>query len=165
MPESLRYVDDCSQPIVDPRRAIGVRFRMARDEDDRKAFGLRLKAARVAADLTLDGVARRLSDDGYPAVKQTVSAWENGGNLPDPLVLKRLAKMYHQSADALLLESAPSIEAMQFAAQFDALNEKQRRTFQAVWLAFIEQAAGDGEVERKMPATRSLPKTPEKARR
>ena len=137
---------------------------MARDAEDRKAFGGRLKAARTAVGLTLDAVARRLSDDGYPTVKQTVSAWEGGRNLPDPLILKRLAKLYQQSSDALLWDTAPSIEAMQFAAQFDAMNEAQRRTFQAVWMAFVQQAATDGEVERKMPATQREA-TVEKVRR
>lgn len=103
--------------------------------------------------MTLDAVARQLSDAGYPTVKQTVSAWESGRNLPDPLVLKRLAKLYSHSADALLWDSAPSIEAMQFAAQYDSLSEAQRRTFKAVWMAFIQQGATDNEVEKRMPAT------------
>lgn len=126
---------------------------MPRNQDDRQAFGARLKAARTAAGLTLDGVAKRLTEDGYRTIKQTVGAWESGRNLPDPLVLKRLAKLYDHSTDALLWDSAPSLEAMQFASQYDALTERQRRTFKAVWVAFIQQGATDTEVESRMPVT------------
>ena len=85
---------------------------------------------------------------------KTVSAWETGRGLPDALTMKRLAKLYGVSAESLLWDNAPSLEAMQIAAQFDSLTVKQRETFRAVWMAFVESAVGDDEVERKMPVTK-----------
>lgn len=118
---------------------------MARDIEDRKALGSRLKAARNAVGLTLVAAATALTDEGIPAIKQTVGSWEKGVNVPDALVLKKLAKLYNQSADALLWENALSIEALQFAAEYDALNETQKRTLRAIWMAYITQGSnGDG---------------------
>lgn len=112
---------------------------MARDIEDRQSLGSRLKAARNAVGLTLVAAATALSEQGIPAIKQTVGAWEKGVNVPDALVLKKLAKLYNQSADALLWENALSIEALQFAAEYDALNETQKRTLRAIWMAYITQ--------------------------
>lgn len=123
---------------------------MQKDEDERRGLGLRLKAAREAKKLTQQDVARELRVTTY----KTVSAWETGRGLPDALMIKRLAKLYGVSAESILWENAPTIEAMQIAAQFDSLNAKQRETFRAVWMAFVESAVGDDEVERKMPVTK-----------
>lgn len=112
---------------------------MARDIEDRQALGSRLKAARNAVGLTLASTATALSEQGIPAIKQTVGSWEKGVNVPDALVLKKLAKLYQQSADALLWENSLSIEAMQFAAQYDALTETQKRTLRAIWMAYVTQ--------------------------
>lgn len=112
---------------------------MARDIADRKALGSRLKAARNAVGLTLAAAAIELSEQGIPAIKQTVNSWEKGVNVPDALVLKKLAKLYNQSADALLWENALSIEALQFAAEYDALTETQKRTLRAIWMAYVTQ--------------------------
>lgn len=111
---------------------------MARNEDERKALGNRLRAARTTRKLTLQQVAETLSDFGYPTVKATVSAWELGRNVPDAFIIARLAKLYHQSADALLWDEAPSAEAMQFAVSFDALSEAQKVALRTVWMAFIQ---------------------------
>jgi len=117
--------------------------RMGSVDRVRQGFGLRLKAAREAKGLTQQQVA-----DKFDVKKATVSAWETGVGVPDALRLRQLAKMYGVSADALLWENALSHEAMQMAAQFDALNEKQRKTLTAVWLAFVEDAISDGEVQK-----------------
>jgi len=123
---------------------------MQKDEEERRGLGLRLKAARESKDLTQQDVARELEMTTY----KTVSAWETGRGLPDALTMKRLAKLYGVSAESLLWDNAPSLEAMQIAAQFDSLTVKQRETFRAVWMAFVESAVGDDEVERKMPVTK-----------
>jgi transcriptional regulator with XRE-family HTH domain len=115
---------------------------MAADDTIREGFGLRLKAARERKGLTQQQVA-----DAFSLKKATVSAWETGGGMPDALRLARLAKMYDVSADALLWDDALTNEAMQFAAQFDALTDQQQRTFRALWLAYFEQAKADKDVE------------------
>lgn len=88
--------------------------------------------------------------------KATVSAWEKGRGLPDALRLRQLAKLYSVSADSLLWEDALSPDAMQFAADFDHLTDAQRRTFRAVWTAFIAQAITDIDVEGRMEITKTL---------
>lgn len=123
---------------------------MVKDEEERRGLGLRLKAARESKQLTQQQVAKELEITTY----KTVSAWETGRGLPDALTMKRLAKLYSFSAESLLWDNAPSNEAMQIAAQFDALTERQRDTFKAVWMAFVESAVSDDEVEKKMPATK-----------
>lgn len=47
-------------------------------------------------------VAAWLTDNGVDTTKQAISAWEQGRNLPDPLVLRRLCRLYKVSADSLL---------------------------------------------------------------
>ena len=64
------------------------------------------------------------------------------------------------SADALLWDNAPSVEAMQLAAQFDSLTDAKQRQLRALWMAYIENAADDATVEDRMPATRRV--TPNK---
>lgn len=107
-------------------------------------------AARRARDLTQQEVA-----DHFGVSKGTVSAWEKGGGVPDALRLARLAKLYRVTADSLLWDDALTMEAIQFGAQFDALTDRQRRTFRAMWLAYFEQAKTDGEVEAAMPVTKT----------
>lgn len=114
---------------------------MARNEDERAALGQRLRSARITRKLTLLQVADALSDAGYPTKKATVSAWEVGRNVPDAFIIARLAKLYHQSADALLWDEAPSAEAMQFAVSFDALSEAQKVALRTVWMAFIQEGS------------------------
>lgn len=114
-----------------------------RHDGDKKAIGQRLQAARKAAGLTQQQVADKLS-----LVKATVSSWEVGTNQPDLSYLKQLAKIYGVSADALLWDDSLSIEAMQFAAEFDALTERQRRTFRVLWSAFVLEATADARVEQ-----------------
>lgn len=41
------------------------------------------------------------------------------------------------------------------AAQFDALSEKQRTTFRALWLAYVQTALDDNGVETRMPITKT----------
>lgn len=110
---------------------------------------MRLKAAREGKDLSQLAVAKLMGVN-----KATVSAWETGIGDPGIYRLRELSKIYSVSTDALLWEDGLTNEAMQFAAQFDSLTEKQRATFRAVWLAFIQNATDDEEVERKMPITK-----------
>lgn len=130
-----------------PRRTLF--FIMEEVDQVRLAFGQRLAAARALKGYTQEEIARR-----FGVGKGAVSAWEKGRGDPGVFKLRQLSKLYEVSADALLWDSAPSVEAMQMAAQFDALNEKQRATLKAVWMAYVEQAAQDAEIEAKMPITR-----------
>lgn len=112
------------------------------DDPARKGLGLRLKAARETRGMTQQQVA-----DQFAVKKGTVSAWETGGGIPDALRLRRLARLYQVSADALLWDDAPSLEAMQFAAAFDAMTESQRSTLRTIMMAFVNEAASDKRVE------------------
>lgn len=125
--------------------------RMAtREVDDiRAGIGMRLKAAREAANLTQDAVASRFS-----VGKGTVSAWETGRGDPGVCRLRELAKLYKVSADAILWENALTNEALQLAADFDGLNERQQRTLKHLWMAFLADSKDDDGVEQAMPITR-----------
>lgn len=118
---------------------------MAHAEADRKALGRRLASARNLASLTIDGAARALTALGYPITKQAVGHWESGRNVPDALWLKRLAKLYKTTLDALVWDDALTIEAIQIAAQYDGLTERQKNTWRALWMAYITDAAKGGE--------------------
>lgn len=115
----------------------------------RRGLGLRLASARKNKKLTQDQVA-----DKFSLNKATVSAWETGRGVPDALMLRALAKLYDTSSDALLWEDSLSPEAMQFAAEFDSLNEAQKRTLHAMWMAYIRESATDAEVEDRMSITK-----------
>lgn len=116
----------------------------------RVGLGMRLKSAREAKNYTQQMIAERFSVN-----KATVSAWETGRGIPDALTLRELAKVYDVSADSLLWEDSLSPEAMKFAADFDHLTDKQRRTFRTVWTAFVVDSFSDEEVELKMPLTKT----------
>lgn len=128
-------------------------FMAERQEIDpiRRGLGLRLASARKDKKFTQDDVAVKFSVN-----KATVSAWETGRGVPDALTLRALAKLYGTSADALLWEDSLTPEAMQFAAEFDSLNEVQKRTLHAMWMAYIRESATDGEVEEKMQETKKF---------
>lgn len=136
---------------------LGRRRRPAQPEDERRALGRRLASARNLAGYTIDETAQALTGRGYSITKQAVGHWETGKNVPDALWLRRLAKLYGTTLDALVWDEAISTEAIQFAVQYDALNEKQKRTFRAMWLAYFEQALSDKDVEERMPATKTKP--------
>lgn len=114
----------------------------------RRGIGLRLKTAREQKGLTQQEVATK-----FDVNKATVSAWETGAGAPDAVRLRRLARLYDVSADALLWDDSLTTEAMRFAAQFDALNDRQQRSFRAMWLAYFEEAVSDESVEKSMPIT------------
>lgn len=119
-------------------------------KDDGRALGQRLRSARTIAGETLESVAQKLTAGGIKVGKAAVGHWETGHAVPDALQIRRLAKMYGTTTDALLWDDSISIEAIRFAAQFDALTDKQQRTFRAMWLAYFEQAKSDEEVGEKL---------------
>ena len=115
----------------------------------RAGFGLRLKSARESKDLSQADVAAR-----FGLNKATVSAWETGRGDPGVYRLRELARLYDLSADALMWEDSLTPEAMKVAVQFDSLNEKQKRTFYAMWMAYVQEAVSDAAVEIDMPITK-----------
>lgn len=117
-------------------------------DPERAGFGQRLKAAREWVDMTQDDVAKK-----FGVNKATVSAWETGRGDPGVFRLRELAKLYKRSAEGLLWSSAPSNEAMQLAAEFDSLTEKQKSTLRALWMAYISESSDDAAVEQRMPIT------------
>lgn len=112
----------------------------------RQGVGLRLKAAREAKGLSQMEVAKH-----FDIGKGTVSAWETGLGDPGVYRLRELAELYGVSADAILLEDSLTPAAMQIAAQFDSLSEKQRGLFRAMWMAFVAEAASDELVSNHIP--------------
>ena len=120
----------------------------------RRGLGMRLASARQAKGFTQDDIAKRFSIN-----KATVSAWETGRGDPGVFRLRELSKLYDVSADALLWEDSLTPDAMKVAVQFDGLNEKQKRTFYAMWMAYVQESATDAEVEAGMPITKKQVKT------
>lgn len=116
--------------------------------DDQVALGERFATLREVAGLNQATVGERLG-----VTKATVSSWEVGRNMPNPFMLRKLAKLYGVSVDALLWDDSLSPEAMKFAAQYDNLSGKQRGIFEAMWLAYFERATSDAEVERSLPTS------------
>lgn len=112
----------------------------------RQGVGLRLKAARESAGLSQIDVAQH-----FGVNKATVSAWETGIGDPGVYKLRQLSKLYRVASDALLWEDSLSPSAMQMAAEFDALTEKQRSLFRAMWMAFVAEAASDEKVGNHIP--------------
>jgi transcriptional regulator with XRE-family HTH domain len=131
---------------------------------DGAALGMRLRAARTSAGETLETVARKMTDAGIPVGKAAVGHWETGHSLPDALQIRRLAKIYETTTDALLWDDALSMEAIRFAVQFDALSESNRRKFAAMWLAYFEEAKSDEEVAQHLPAAPGPTKIAEERR-
>lgn len=130
---------------------------MAHPEEDRKALGKRLAAARNLAGYdSIESAAKELTKLGYPISKAGLGAWEAGRNVPDAIWLRRLAKLYSTTIDALSWDDSLTIEAMQLAAQFDGLTEKQKSTLKALWMAYIAESTDDAKVEEKMPITQNL---------
>lgn len=125
------------KPVIDPVR---------------RGVGMRIASARESKGFTQDDIARRFSIN-----KATVSAWETGRGDPGVFRLRELAKLYDVSADALLWEDSLTPEAMRFAAQFDSLTERQRRTFLVMWTAYAQESATDAQVEAGMPITKTRP--------
>lgn len=128
---------------------------MASLDQDKKALGGRLRAARKLRGLTLEAVAAHLTEMGKPTTKAAVGHWETGTNVPDSLILRRLAKLYRTTADALLWDDSISMEAIQIAAEYDALDEANRRRFKSLWMAWFATATEDGAVEKAF----GVPKT------
>jgi transcriptional regulator with XRE-family HTH domain len=139
---------------MDQTDARGRRKPGPQPDAERKGLGGRLGSARKLAGLTLDTAAQALREKGYPITRAAIGAWETGRNVPDALWLRRLAKLYGSTLDALVWDEAISMEAIQFAVRYDALNERQKRTFRTLWTAYIEDAKSDADVERDMPVTR-----------
>lgn len=113
---------------------------MAHSEEDRKGLGRRLAAARNVAGLTLQAVSDALTAKGHAIGKAAIGHWESGTNVPDAIWLRRLAKLYGTTVDALVGDGVASLEAVQLATEYDRLAQPQKRSLRAVVNAFIEQA-------------------------
>jgi transcriptional regulator with XRE-family HTH domain len=109
---------------------------------EQRALGRRLASCRELAKLKQDAVANELG-----VTKAAVSAWEGGRNMPNPLMLKKLAKLYSVSVDGMLWDNSLTMDAMRVAAQFDALSESQKTTLTAVLMAFVHEGVPDARVE------------------
>jgi transcriptional regulator with XRE-family HTH domain len=74
-------------------------------EEMRRAIGIRLRAARLAAKLTQQDVAKE-----FGRSRQSMSSWEGGKTLPTVLELRELGMLYGVSSDFLLF-GIKSVEA------------------------------------------------------
>jgi transcriptional regulator with XRE-family HTH domain len=135
-----------------------------RQAAEQRELGTRLKGARVQAGHTLESAAQALTNQGHKIGKAGVGHWETGTNLPDALMLRRLAKLYDTTPDALLWENAVSMAAMKFAAKYDALTEEQKRTLDFVWMSFVESGAPGGEALPPAPSPDPMPESLPKPR-
>lgn len=104
----------------------------------------------------MEAAAAQLTARGYPLTKQGLGHWESGRNVPDAMWLRRLAKLYGTTLDALVWDDALTIEAIRFAAQYDALNDQQQRAFRAMWLAYFTETSAGGE---DLPMAPAAPET------
>jgi transcriptional regulator with XRE-family HTH domain len=116
-------------------------------QDEKAAIGERLASARKLKGITQLEAAAKLE-----ITKAALSAWETGRNLPDALMLRRLAKTYETSSDALLWDDSLTPESMKFAAEYDALSDANRRKFIAMWKAYYAEAATDELVSQTIKA-------------
>lgn len=128
--------------------AVTLRQMDKHDPEDKKALGKRLASCREVKGWKQEYAAEQLG-----VTKAALSAWETGRNMPDALTLKKIAKAYGVSIDGILWDDSISLEALQFAAQFDGLSDKQRRLFRTLWMAYIDEALSDDGVEDRMPIT------------
>lgn len=116
----------CSPPVNGAYIPILVRgyapFAMPKEDPRREAkkqLGERLCAARLECELTQAEAAEQIG-----ITKAALSAWEVGRNLPDSLMLGKIARVYETTADALLWGGlAPNkelVEAMRIAIRSDS---------------------------------------------
>lgn len=123
---------------------------MDKNANDKSALGPRLKAARVSAGFTQDAAAERLG-----LKKATISSWETSRNVPDSLMLGRIARLYGTTTDALLWDAPYTSDASAVAAEFQAMSEDRRRVFLAMWKAYVGSAdtpsAAPAESGYKLP--------------
>lgn len=110
---------------------------MEKDQIDpiRTQVGRRLAEARELNSFSQADIAARFGIN-----KATVSAWETGRGDPGIFRLRELALLYRVTCDSLLGDGAPSLEASQLAADFDALSQPKRKQLRAVWDAYLGAA-------------------------
>lgn len=124
--------------------------------EERKALGERLASARSLAGLNQADAAYAMD-----MTKGGLSAWETGRNIPDALMLRRMAKTYGTSADSLLWDNPVTTKGMQVAAAFDSLNPAQQERFETLWRTFFAESLSDADVEDRMPATKKRAMKPQ----
>lgn len=71
-------------------------------EHERKLLGQSLARARSGTGLSLDGVAKALTQEGFDISKAGVGHWETGQNVIDGIWVRRLTKLYGTTADVLI---------------------------------------------------------------
>ncbi len=125
-------------------------------DPDKQALGKRLAAAREEAGYTQPSAAEALSALGFPMTKQAISHWERGRNVPDALMLRRLARLYGASADVLLGDQALSPEAARFATELDQLEASDREAFLDAWRGFFDKRRAEQFTEEDAAQLRQV---------
>ena len=113
--------------------------------EDKRALGIHLAHAREAAGQTQESTATALG-----LVKQTISSWENGRNLPDALWLRRLARLYETSVDSLVgHETAPAWPFSDELQQHtQSLNEYKRLALERAMWVHLDEPVPKGVEDR-----------------
>jgi transcriptional regulator with XRE-family HTH domain len=157
-------MDHQSQCFMDYRLSAGLRWGMpdsgakkkqpTHSVEEKSALGRQIASARKQAGYTQEAAATDLG-----VIKQTISSWEKGRNLPDALWLRRLARLYQTSVTSLVGDGSASAEAMRIALLYDALAPPQRAVFLAMWNAYVRQVqleVGKPEVKPASTLTESV---------
>lgn len=105
--------------------------------EEKEEVGEQLAKARARTGLNQESAAALLG-----ITKAALSAWETGRNLPDALMIRRLATAYTTSADALLWDEPPT-DALRFAVEFASLTAPNQRKFAAMWKAYYAEAVSE----------------------
>lgn len=114
IPANLRHIDGIRQCVVDDRPSVRLRSGMPKGQrpehpaEAKEALGKSLAAARKAAGFSLDTASAALAEAGTPIGRAAIGHWETGTNVVDALWLRRLARLYNTTSDALLgIKQAP----------------------------------------------------------
>ncbi len=124
----------------------------------RAIFGRRLAKARKEVGLTQLAVALH-----FDIEKNTVSAWERGGGLPDALRLLHLARLYKVTPNDLLLAEGeiadrPSRRALELAREFDACDDPSAKDMaESVATQLLRRNPKAKPAVKALPAAQPMP--------
>lgn len=121
-------------------------------DEERAEIGAGLKRARELAGLNQPEAATALG-----LKKQTISSWEKGRNLPDPITLRRLARLYRTTVDGLLGQVPVSAQSTQLGQEIDSLADADRDLVITVTGNLVR------ELKQKR-STNDIPQTPARYR-
>jgi DNA-binding XRE family transcriptional regulator len=114
-----------TQKWRDPQAAASQSVSMSQNiekPDQMREIGLRLKATRIALGLTQDEMATSIN-----VGRTTLTNWEKGDRMPDPLAMARLAERYGATMDWIYWGNMSGLQ-LSLATKIDPLLSKSSRT-------------------------------------